>query len=215
MVGMHMYQKHILDLLRSSKQLRYKDLQPDGVESSHFKYHLDQLQHDGLVTRVDRGVYALTEKGKAAVDRLSIGRINPHQTPKVITYTLLERDDHYYLYRKNKEPFLGTVNMIAGKVHLDERTYDAAVREVQEKAGLVVVDLEHKVVAEVRIHENDQLVSHFVAYVFIASFNGDVSMLEEIAPTDLIKRADLASDLLPLIAAVQAGERYVDLDLTI
>ena len=210
-----MYQKHILDLLRGSKQLRYKDLQPDGVESSHFKYHLDQLQQDGLVARVGRGVYTLTGKGKAAVDRLSVDRINPHQTPKVITYTLLKRGGRYYMYRKNKEPFLGTLNMIAGKVHLDERTYDAAVREVQEKAGLGVIDLEHKVVAEVRIHENDQLVSHFVAYVFAADFDGDPSVLEEIAPTDLIKRTDLAPDLLSLIAAMRAGERYVYLDLAI
>ncbi len=212
---MHMYQKHILDLLRGSKQLRYKDLQPDGVESSHFKYHLDQLQQDGLVARVDRGVYALTGKGKAAVDRLSIGRINPHQTPKVITYTLLCRDDNYYLYRKNKEPFLGTLNMIAGKVHLDERTYDAAVREVYEKANLVVGDLEHKLVAEVRIHEDQQLVSHFIAYVFVADFEGETTSLEKIAIADVSNRLDLAPDFLPLATALQGNERYVDLDLAI
>lgn len=210
---MHMYQKHILDLLRGAASLRYSELQPEGVESSHFKYHLDQLQQDGLVRRIDRGVYGLTEKGKAAVDRLSVGRITPMQTPKVITYTLLKDDTYYYLFRKNKEPFLGTLNMVAGKVHLDERSYDAAFREVDEKTGLTLDALTQKLVAEVRIHENDQLVSHFVAYVSVATFVGEPTQLERYLPAEIIGRADLAPDFLALLEAIESGSPTADLNI--
>lgn len=209
-----MYQKHILDLLRGSSELRYSELQPDGVESSHFKYHLDQLQRDGVVERTRRGVYALTEKGKMAVDRLSVGRVTPILTPKVITYTLLQDDDNYYLFRKDKEPFLGRLNMVAGKVHLDERASDAAAREVGEKAGLRAVGLEQKTVAQVRIHENGQLVSHFVAYVFTAGFDGDLAKLERVPKADSASRSDLAPDLLALIEAINGNQPFVDLELT-
>lgn len=210
-----MYQKHILDLLRGSKVLRYSELQPDGVESSHFKYHLDQLQHEGLVDRVERGVYALTEKGKMAVDRLSVGRINAMQTPKVITYTLLQDDNNYYLYRKNKEPFLNTLNMVGGKVHLNELAHDAALREVSEKADLAAVDLHHELVAEVRVHQNDQLISHFVAYVFTARFEDSSRKLERIPKSDLADRSDLAPDLLALLEAIDTAQSFITVDLTL
>lgn len=210
-----MYQKHILDLLRGNQQLHYSELQPDGVESSHFKYHLDQLRQDGLVERIDRGVYALTEKGKMAVDRLSADRINPRQTPKVITYTLLQQDGVYYLQRKDKEPFLGKLNMIAGKVHLDERARDAALREVDEKTDLIATDLVHKLVAQVRIHQNEQLISHFVAYVFVAGFTGDAAQLEKVAHSEIGTLIDTAPDLIAIVNAIESGESFVDLDLTL
>ncbi len=210
-----MYQKHIVDLLRGSQELHYSELQPDGVESSHFKYHLDQLQQEGWVTRTRRGVYALTEKGKMAVDRLSVGRINPMQTPKVITYTLLKDTDNYYLYRKEKEPFLGLLNMVAGKVHLDERSYDAALREVDEKTGLTAFGVRHRLIAEVRVRQNDELVSHFVAYVFTAGIENGSPKLEKVSQRELKERQDLAPDLLALIEAINAGESFVDLDLQI
>lgn len=210
---MHMYQKHILDLLRGSTSLRYSELQPDGVESSHFKYHLDQLLQDGLVKRISRGVYGLSEQGKAAVDKLSVGRITPMQTPKVITYTLLDDNTHYYLFRKNKEPFLGTLNMVAGKVHLDERSYDAGIREVAEKTGLTVDELVQKLVAEVRVHENNQLISHFVAYVSVASFTGESSTVERFLPDELTARDDLAPDLLLLLEAIHSGKTMVEVNI--
>jgi ADP-ribose pyrophosphatase YjhB (NUDIX family) len=210
---MHMYQKHILDLLRGADSLRYSELQPDGVESSHFKYHLDQLIRDGLVEKTGRGVYALSGKGKAAVDRLSVGRINPFQTPKVITYTLLQDADNYYLFRKDKAPFLGTLNMVSGKVHLDERSADASVREVMEKAGESIDAPRLKVIAEVRIHQDAQLISHFVAYVFVTEYRGDSPRLEKVAKRELNGRSDLASDLLELLRAINDESPYIELNL--
>ena len=93
---MHIYQKNILDQLRQTPVMRYSQMQPDDVESSHFKYHLNQLIKDKLVEQKGRGLYGLTQTGQKAVDKLSSGRVNPHQTPKVITYTLLTDADNYF-----------------------------------------------------------------------------------------------------------------------
>lgn len=214
---MHMFQKHILDELRTASQLRYSEMQPDGVESSHFKYHLDQLLKDNLVEKTDRGIYALTGKGKAAVDRLSVGRINPHMTPKVITYTLLHDRDDYYLFRKDKEPFRDKLNMISGKVHMGERTVDAAVREVNEKVHLEIEPPQLKIIAEIRIREGETLLTHIVAYVYLQEYTGDCSLLEKVPKGELETRIDLAPDLLPIIEHVTEDNHLqtVDLDLTI
>ncbi len=213
---MHMYQKHILDRLRQAETLRYRELQPDGVESSHFKYHLNQLIRDNLVVQVGRGVYALSGQGKTAVDRLSDGRINPRLTPKVITYTLLHDDNSYYLYRKTKEPYRNLLNMIGGKLHLGENATDAAVREVHEKTDEHIDPPQLEAIAEIRIRHEGRLLSHVTAYVFSAQYQGGLLSLEKIAIDDVRSHDDLAPDLLPLLDVIGSGSlQHVDLDITL
>ena len=168
---MHIYQKHILDLLRHSSELHYAQLQPDGVESSHFKYHLNQLMKDGYVQQQSRGVYALTMEGLAYADTLSEGSVIPELSPKVVTYTLLEDDVHYYLIKKAKDPYRGLLNMVGGKVHVGETTASSAKREVSEKTSLVVDIVRLRGVAEVRVYCENVLLSHAIAYVYSAQLD--------------------------------------------
>lgn len=213
---MHMYQKHILDELRHADQRRYSELQPDGVESSHFKYHLDQLITDGLVARIDRGIYALSDKGRAAVDRLSDGRINPELTPKVITYTLFQDSDNYYLYRKDKEPYRGLLTMVTGKMHLDESAADASVREVKEKLGFAIEKSALRAVANVRIRRGEQLLTHVVAHVFVATtVPEDNSGLEKIPKAELAERTDLVPDQFALLSFLHDSDSLGHLELDI
>lgn len=214
-IGMHMYQKHILDELRQSETLRYSQMQPEGVESSHFKYHLNQLLREGLVEQVARGEYRLSVKGQAAVDRLSENRINPHITPKVITYTLLHDDSNYYLYRKRKEPYLGTLNMIAGKLHIGETAEQAAVREVKEKVDLDIEAPRLRVVANIRIGSEEQLITHMIAYVFVAELHSAVPSLETVSIAGIESRDDVAPDLLLLLAGLKNDSAFQHLDLDI
>jgi ADP-ribose pyrophosphatase YjhB (NUDIX family) len=214
-ISMHMYQKHILDELRQAETLRYSQMQPEGVESSHFKYHLNQLLKEGLVEQVARGEYKLSVKGQAAVDRLSEDRINPHLTPKVITYTLLQDGTNYYLYRKHKEPYLGTLNMIAGKLHIGETAEQAAVREVKEKADLDSSAPQLRAVANIRIGSDEQLITHMIAYVFVAELHTAVPALETVPIAGIESRDDLAPDLLLLLAELKkdSAPRHLDLDI--
>lgn len=217
-VTVHIYQKNILDLLRQATALRYSQMQPDDVESGHFKYHLNLLVKDGLVERKDRGLYALSGKGKAAVDRLSRGRVNPHLTPKVITYTLLEDEQNYYLYRKDKEPYLGLINMIGGKVHLGEPAGQAAKREVYEKTGLSVPEPVLRGIAEIRIKNNENLLSHVIAYVYVAELGPDTRPGNGLIPIpvgSLPDQAEAAPDLLEVFTAVRTSKSLFALDIDI
>lgn len=209
---MHMYQKHILDLLRGEDSKRYADLQPDGVESSHFKYHLNQLINAGYVSHESRGVYSLTAKGRSHVDSLSVGSVLPEQTPKVITYSLLYDANSYYLNKKDKEPYRNLLNMIGGKLHMGETAEQAASRELREKVGLEGVEVSLRGSVGVRIMSGTTILSHVIAYVF------SMHVAEIRVPDSLIKidkhsietEEGLAPDLLPILRLIETGELFVE-----
>lgn len=212
---MHMYQKHILDMLRSKASMRYSELQPYDIESSHFKYHLNQLIKDKHVEQVSRGVYRLTTAGKAFVDRLSQDSVNIRPTPKVITYTILHDENNYFLQRKNKEPYIDLLNFIGGKVHLGESTKEAAIREVKEKTHLVLGTVTPRGVAEIRISQKKSLLTHVVAYIYSAQVKSQPKDTVEIPFNMLAVREDLASDLLSILDALAPAEGYAVFDLSI
>jgi len=202
-MGVHILQKAIIDKLRMVEVLRYSQLQPRDLESSHFKYHLDQLIKASIVERRGRGEYGLSEKGRAAVDRMSANRVNPETMPKVITYTLLQDTDNYYLYKKTKEPYLNLLNMVGGKMHFGETPQDASVREVQEKTELTIIDPELLGSADIHIYHNDQLFSHAIAYIYSATIKTPSADVITVAKKDITTRSDLAPDLLPLLEHIQ------------
>lgn len=210
-----MYQKHILDMLRAAPSLRYSELQPDDIESSHFKYHLDQLINAKHVEQVSRGVYQLTTTGKAYVDRLSENSVNIRATPKVITYTILHDDKHYFLQRKAKEPYINLLNFIGGKVHLGESTKDAAIREVHEKTHTSIETVTPRGVAEVRISKDGTLLSHVIAYIYSAQVVDQPDDTAEIEFDDMKLLKDLAPDVMSILDALAPAEGYAVFDLTI
>jgi ADP-ribose pyrophosphatase YjhB (NUDIX family) len=199
---MHFIQKHILDELREHGHMRYAALQPEGIESSHFRYHLKELERDGYVVSPERGVYELTAKGQHHVDRLSRGSVNLVNMPKVITYTLLTHGDSYLLQVKDREPYKGLLNMIGGKVHESETTAEAAVREVREKAGIEIDPPALTGVFEVIIRRSADLLTHAIAYVYTAEVTEAPDSLEPIKKTELITTPNLAPDTLAIIGAL-------------
>ena len=215
---MHIYQKNILDKLRGAPTLRYSQLQPSEVESSHFKYHLDQLIKDGLVEQKTRGVYGMTVRGMSMVDRLSVDKANPRLAPKVITYSLLYDKNNYYLQRKSKQPYQGLVNMIGGKVHIGESTLDAARREVFEKTAYLSTDGSLKSIAEIRILQKDVLLSHAIAYVYsfdISEFRLSLPDCLQVPINEIEGHPDLAPDFLPIIKELKSakGNPFISLNI--
>lgn len=214
---MHILQKTILDELRSAPSLRYSEMHPKHIESSHFKYHLDQLIKSRLVSRIARGEYALTLAGKSTVDRLSADRPTLRVVPKLITYTLLQNSDTYFLYRKEKEPYLGLLNMVGGKIHMGETTSEASQREVREKTGIEAINSKQRVIAEVRTYMADALLTHAIAYVYVANVEdvpvGDT--LIAVPKHQLIHRTDLAPDLLAIIDELNGSGEVVSTQLDI
>lgn len=206
---MHFIQKHILDELRKHGAMRYAALQPDGIESSHFRYHLKELERDGYVTSPERGVYELTAKGQHYVDRLSRGTVNAINMPKVITYTLLTHDDTYLLQVKDREPYKGLLNMIGGKVHESETTAVAAVREVHEKVAIEIETPALAGVFEVIIRHGADLLTHAIAYVYTAEVAEIPDGLTPIEKTKLVEAPALAPDAVPIISAISSPHPVV------
>ncbi len=202
----HILQKGIIDKLRRTDALRYSELQPGEIESSHFKYHLDQLIKDKLVERYGRGIYGLTAKGRAFTDRISDGLRKPSEMPKLITYTLLEDDDMYYFMRKDREPYRGLINMIGGKMHIGETADVAARREIYEKVGLVVTDVSLCGVANIRVYEQDSLLTHAVAYIYRTHVAEVPANLMAIKKSELSGHSDLAPDLPLIIKHIASDE---------
>ncbi len=194
-------QKQILDELRAAESLRYNELNKSGVESGHFRYHLGQLVKDGYVGQLNRGEYALTTEGQQFTDRLSEHRVNPHEMPKVITYTLLINDQTVYLCRKPKQPYKDLLNMVGGKLHAGETAHQSSVREVQEKTGLHIAPPDLADVVEILVKQNGSIFTHVIAYIFIASIKETIGKghnVEAFARSELENREDLAPDFLPI-----------------
>lgn len=206
---MHFIQKHILDKLRTVSSMRYTQLNSIEVESGHFRYHLNELIRNSHVAQIERGLYGLTPKGQAFVDKLSEKRVNASPMPKVITYTLLKDENVLLLQKKPKQPYMGLLNMIGGKLHEGELAVNAATREVKEKTGLTIQPPNLKGIFEIIISTDSGLYTHVITYVFIAevsrtSLKDDTIMA---IPTDEVtKITNLAPDFLEIYDRIHASE---------
>ena len=188
--------------------MRYAQLNDIDIESGHFRYHLSELVKDDYVEQLERGLYALTERGQQLVDKLSEHGVNPKAMPKVITYTLLTDDDSVLLYEKPKQPYMGLLNMIGGKLHEGETSQQAAIREVHEKTGKIIESPELVGIFEILISSKVGLLTHVIAYVFMAQVDAADFKHETIKriSTDTLSQIDkLAPDFLPIFHRLQAS----------
>ena len=209
---MHYLQKMILDKLRYEQPLSYTAMMPEGIESSHFRYHLKMLVTDKLVEKASDS-YILTTEGQRVVDYLSTNRTTVLRTPKVITYTLLTYNKKLLLFKKDKEPYRDLLGLIGGKVHFGEDIPSAAAREVKEKCGLDQVLPRLVGVADIKISDKDSVLSHVTAYVHTAELERlpDVAdqRLQIVGENQLHDHA-LLPDLLPLLKLIgEHKERFV------
>jgi ADP-ribose pyrophosphatase YjhB (NUDIX family) len=206
---MHYLQKNILDMLRYRQPLSYTALIPDGIESSHFQYHLKLLIKDGLVIKDAQGSYRLTDKGEREVDYLSERRTTLMRMPKIITYTLLTYRGQTLLYKKAKEPYRHLWGLIGGKIHFGEAAADAAIREVFEKTGITIQSPRFCGVADIRIYKHEQPLSHVVAYVYIAQLQALPASLPaelQIIDAAALARDAMIPDVLPILESIRTFE---------
>lgn len=209
---MHYIQKRILDKLRTKQAMHYAQLKDDEIESGHFRYHLGELVKEEYVTQLERGVYDLSQKGNSYVDKLSSHKINPENMPKVITYTLLNDGDTLLLQYKSKQPYIGMLNMIGGKLHENETANDASVREVYEKTGAHITSPKLTGVFEIIIRSNKELLTHAIAYVFKASVLSDDFDPRSITPVaikHINEAVQLAPDFLPIFSKIATSTSLV------
>jgi ADP-ribose pyrophosphatase YjhB (NUDIX family) len=206
---MHYIQKHILDELRTVEKARYTDLRIDGIESGHFRYHLQQLVKDGFVNQLQRGQYGLSIKGQILTDKQSKNRAKSSEMPKTITYTLMKNGDFILLQEKQKQPYMGLLNMIGGKLHEGETAEEASSREVFEKTGLHIIPEKLTGIFEIFIKSGEVLLSHTIAFVFLANITASQSEgknLTAIKADDIEQASGLAPDFMPIFKTIRSAK---------
>jgi 8-oxo-dGTP pyrophosphatase MutT (NUDIX family) len=131
----HHLQKKIYNRLVGAESLRYSQLRPEGVEANLFMYHLKELIRSGLVEKVDGG-YSLTQQGRSTATRFSIREQGIRIMPSTISVIVLRsKDGEWLLYRRRRQPYIGSLGFPSGKIHLGDSLENAAYRELDEKCG--------------------------------------------------------------------------------
>jgi 8-oxo-dGTP pyrophosphatase MutT (NUDIX family) len=162
----HHIQLKILRKLLYSNGGNYAALRPEGIESNHYAYHLEQLIRDGLVYKDDK-TYRLTPDGLALVDRMNPDNLVRRLQPNIVTaIDLTTPDGKTLLFQRNLQPYIDLIGFPKGRLHLDEELLPAAERELFEKTGLEHIPLTHRGMAYVDAKQNGETVSKVLYHVF-------------------------------------------------
>jgi 8-oxo-dGTP pyrophosphatase MutT (NUDIX family) len=162
----HHIQRKILAKLLYAVSLPYAAMRPEGIESNHFAYHLEQLLAAGLVSKQDRQ-YALTPKGLAQIDRMSHANMTGRLQPHIVTaIDITNADGQTLLFKRNFQPYIYRLGFPLGKTHFDENIAAAAARELQEKTGLTGVPLTQRGIIYIEARQQGETISKILCHVF-------------------------------------------------
>jgi len=163
----HHIQKYILGALMYKDSARFSDLKPPKTDTNLFAYHLKVLMREGFVKKLDSG-YTLSQNGQKYVDRISTSKMSLRTQPKIISMLVIQNSDGDLLLQKRaKQPYINAWTLPYGKVHIDDRTVEAAARrEAFEKLGLEVDKIRHAGEAYIRVYASDEIISTTLAHVF-------------------------------------------------
>lgn len=154
-------------------------MRPEGVESNHFAYHLDQLMKVGYVAKENRNYY-LTTKGKILVDRSSHDKMSVRIQPHIVTSVYIQNEaGKTVVYQHNFQPYLGLYGAPQGRVHYDEKIASAASRELKEKTGLENIPLAHRGIVYIRTTSGDEVINILLAHIFSGRVSGESDLATE------------------------------------
>jgi len=136
-VEVHSAQTSILRELLFHPSAGFAELQkPTGLDSDHFKFHINRLVELGYVEKQD-GKYALSIKGKEYANRLDTEKHEVEKQPKISVGLIIENDEGKILAQQRlKQPFYGYWGRPTGKVGWGETLLETAARELMEETGI-------------------------------------------------------------------------------
>ncbi len=165
---MHPLQQHILKSIVLGGPQRFAQMKPRGIESNKFIYHLRKLIRAGYI-ELHKKAYILTAQGKRYAEHASLEIFAERMQPKIVTMIVLKnKKGEYLLYHRYRVPFRNMISFPYGKVHIGERFEEAAAREITEKTGLKA-KLALRGSIGLCIYDEEELVSHMLVYVYMAS----------------------------------------------
>lgn len=158
-------QRHVLLVLIRKPTARSKDLVPPDIPANQFSYHLEGLIACGLVSKISRGVYALTPAGERTVGMFSTKLNKQVEAIKTVVLFYGQRDDENLLYRWNRQPYFGCITPPYGHMSRGRSLTDGVNQILEEKLG-VVQPVEYKTSALIKIIHKDEIISHMNALIY-------------------------------------------------
>ena len=152
-IKLHEFQLELMKKLAVADELRFNQLLISGLESEHMNYHLKKLLDLELVMK-ERNNYRLTDKGKDYTNLMDddVELIEKQPKTSVLLHIVrtTETDEVEHLLSKRlRQPYLGKIGRLTGKVKFGETLEQAAHREMYEETGLqadrmVLEEIYHK-----------------------------------------------------------------------
>ncbi|MBP9738665.1 NUDIX hydrolase [Candidatus Saccharibacteria bacterium] len=137
-ISVHTAQTAILRELLFHPSAGFAQLQkPTGLDSDHFKFHINRLVEVGYVTKKEDGTYTLSTAGKEYANRLDTDINTIEKQPKLSVALIIENEDGKFLSQQRlKQPYYGFWGRATGKVGWGETLLETGARELMEEAGL-------------------------------------------------------------------------------
>lgn len=155
-----------------AETLAYSQMRPEGVESNHFAYHLEQLVHAGIVAKSGKE-YSLAPEGLALVDRMSQEKMVHRLQPHILTVTqITNTKGELLLFKRSFQPYIHKLGFLLGKIHMEETLWEAAEREVYEKSGLKNVSLKQRGIVYVHVTHEGFTITKALCHVFQGKVRG-------------------------------------------
>jgi len=167
----HHIDRHILRVLTFNERARYRDLRPKNTDSNLFNYHRKVLLKQGYIKKNDDNSYSLAVKGFRLAEKATFDDLRVRDRPKLsVLFLLTNMAGELAVWRKQVQPFIGTINVPNGKMRLsDESGVAAAARIMAEIAPATQVQAVQRGVAEVFISQAGEVISHAVYVVAAAT----------------------------------------------
>lgn len=164
---MHTIQRSILSQFTNVSKARFKDIRPENIPTNLLSYHLASLKRLGYIKQEGKA-YQLTPKGLAYVDDLNDSPSAVWQQPQLLTmFVLLNERNEVYLVPRTKQPFVGTWNLLSGKVYKSDISIAAAAqRQLTEGNSLDYVGVARVGEAGIRVLMDGELISSVFVHVF-------------------------------------------------
>jgi len=135
--NIHPAQVSIMRELLFHPSAGFAELQkPTGLDSDHFKFHINRLVEIKYVEKIN-SKYTLTIKGKEYANRLDTEKYIVEKQPKISVALIVENKDGKILAQQRlKQPYFGYWGRPTGKVGWGETILETAARELMEETGI-------------------------------------------------------------------------------